>query len=98
MLVNAQAEEGNSIDEDLGYIKGTLDQMKERLVELNHLGSRIDGLSTEINDLNTDLGNRIDDLHSDINTWNTNLLYAIVAGFVLTPVSSSLSRRFIERK
>jgi len=43
-LVNVQAEENTSIDEELGYIKGTLDQMNERLLELNHLGDRIDSL------------------------------------------------------
>ena len=44
MLVNAQAEEDHSIEERLAYIEGTLNQMNERLLEINHLGDRIDSL------------------------------------------------------
>ena len=55
VLVNAESEESITLNERVARIEGTLAQMNERLLELNHLGDRIDALHTNINNANRTL-------------------------------------------
>ncbi|GAG59052.1 unnamed protein product [marine sediment metagenome] len=71
-LVNAQTEESPSPDERLAYIEGTLEQMNERLLGLNHLSDRIDGLGDS-------LSVRIDNLYITIIGSTIVLVCAILA-------------------
>ncbi|GAG77836.1 unnamed protein product [marine sediment metagenome] len=71
-LVNAQTEESPSTDERLAYIEGTLEQMNERLLDLNHLSDRIDGLGES-------LSVRIDNLYTTIIGSTIVIVCAILA-------------------
>ncbi len=92
-LVNAQTEESTTLEERIARIEGTLEQMNERLLELNHLGDRLDSIHSEINVLNINIGERIDRLHSE----NITLLIAMLSTIILSPVSQALAKRYIDR-
>ncbi len=47
--VEVFAQEDSDLGERIARIEGVLDQMNERLKELNHLGDRIDSLQNSIN-------------------------------------------------
>lgn len=54
-LVNAESGESTQLDERVARIEGILEQMNERLLELNHLSDRIDWLHSDINTWNRNL-------------------------------------------
>jgi len=90
MLVNAQAEEDSSIDEEIGYIKGTLEQMNERLLELNHLSERID-------EIGSSLSEKIDGINNSLSARIDNVLFALIGGIVAL-VAVVVAQPLIEKK
>ena len=82
VLVNAQAEEATTIEERLAYIEGTLEQMSDRLLELNHLSDRIDGIEdtllARIDGIDDSLSARIDRLYNTIVVGSFALVIAIL--------------------
>jgi len=70
-LVNAQEEESISSEERIARIEGILEQMNERLLDLNHLSDRID-------DVGDSLSVRIDNLYITILGGTVALVIAIL--------------------
>ena len=87
-LVNAQADEHDELEVRIARIEGILEQMNERLVELNHLGDKIDVLRSEFSV-------KFDAINSEIHSGNRNLLIAIVSVILLSPISNALSKKYI---
>jgi len=81
-LIYAQEKETSSIEERLAYIEGTLEQMSDRLLELNHLSDRIDGIEdtllARIDGIDDSLSARIDRLYNTIVVGSFALVIAIL--------------------